>query len=78
MFEMGFIDDVKEILKSIPKERQTMLFSATMAGHVQDLIRKYLNTPFMIREKIHVDRSLLKQVYYNVRQNDNFPFWSIC
>lgn len=49
-----------------------MLFSATMAGRVQELVKKYLNNPFMVREKIHVDKSLLKQVYYNVRQNDKF------
>jgi ATP-dependent RNA helicase DeaD len=72
MFEMGFIDDVKEILRSIPKERQTMLFSATMAGNVQSLIKAYLRDPYMIREKIHVDKSLLKQIYYNVNQKEKF------
>ncbi|MGV8168450.1 MAG: DEAD/DEAH box helicase [Candidatus Nanoarchaeia archaeon] len=72
MFEMGFIEDVEEIMKSLSKERQTLLFSATIADRVHHLIKKYLKTPYLIKEKIHVDRSLLKQVYYNVRPNDKF------
>jgi ATP-dependent RNA helicase DeaD len=72
MFEMGFIDDVKEIMRSIPKEKQMMLFSATMGGNIQGLIKAYLKDPYMVREKLHVDKSLLKQVYYNVNQKDKF------
>ncbi|MGV8163095.1 MAG: DEAD/DEAH box helicase [Candidatus Nanoarchaeia archaeon] len=73
MFEMGFIEDVREILKSIPsKDRQTMLFSATISANIQGLIKAYLRDPFMIREKLHVDKSLLKQTYYNVQSKDKF------
>ena len=39
---MGFIDDMEEIMKSIPEERQTLLFSATMPAQIKKLTKKYL------------------------------------
>jgi ATP-dependent RNA helicase DeaD len=49
MLDMGFIDDVEKILENCPKERQTMLFSATMPGQIIELSRKYQNSPEEIR-----------------------------
>jgi len=72
MLEMGFIEDVEEILKHLPKERQTLLFSATIPSEIQHLIRRHLKNPVMIKEKLHVDKSLLKQVYYGVKQHEKF------
>ncbi len=45
MLEAGFADELNEILTSIPKSRQTMLFSATMTSSVDNLIRVGLNRP---------------------------------
>lgn len=45
MLEDGFADELNEILTTIPKSRQTMLFSATMTGSVDKLIRVGLNKP---------------------------------
>ncbi|OCL09757.1 DEAD-domain-containing protein [Glonium stellatum] len=45
MLEDGFADELNEILKTIPKSRQTMLFSATMTDTVDKLIRVGLNRP---------------------------------
>jgi ATP-dependent RNA helicase DDX27 len=45
MLEDGFADELNEILKTIPKSRQTMLFSATMTESVDKLIRVGLNRP---------------------------------
>ena len=45
MLEDGFADELNEILTSIPKSRQTMLFSATMTETVDQLIRAGLNRP---------------------------------
>lgn len=42
MLNMGFIDDMEEIMKSIPEERQTLLFSATMPAQIKKLTKKYL------------------------------------
>ncbi|KAF8849021.1 DEAD-domain-containing protein [Acephala macrosclerotiorum] len=45
MLEAGFADELNEILTTIPKSRQTMLFSATMTSSVDDLIRVGMNRP---------------------------------
>lgn len=45
MLEDGFADELNEILTTIPKSRQTMLFSATMTSNVDNLIRVGLNRP---------------------------------
>jgi ATP-dependent RNA helicase RhlE len=49
MLAMGFIDDLREIVRDIPKERQTLLFSATMAKGVGKLAATLLNDPKEIR-----------------------------
>lgn len=45
MLETGFEDELNEILKTIPKSRQTMLFSATMTDSVDKLVRVGMNRP---------------------------------
>lgn len=48
MLEDGFADEINEILTTIPKSRQTMLFSATMTSTVDKLIRVGLNKPVRV------------------------------
>ena len=72
MLEMGFIDDIKIIMKHLPKNKQTLLFSATIPSQIHEIIKYYLKDPIFIKEQIHVDKSLLKQIYYDVRQNEKF------
>ena len=45
MFDMGFIKDVRRIVKAVPEKRQTMLFSATMPPPIQDLAKSILYKP---------------------------------
>ncbi len=52
LLEMGFIDEVKQVVGSCPKNRQTMLFSATLDGSVEELIHLSLRNP----RKIAVDK----------------------
>ncbi len=72
MFEMGFIDDVEKIMKNISENRQTLLFSATLPSGVNHLIKKHLKSPITIKSQIHVDKKLLKQVYYDLKSNIKF------
>src|SRR5690625_4244079 len=51
MLNMGFIDDIKIILNKIPKERQTLLFSATMPREIRDIATKLMNDPDEIKVK---------------------------
>ena len=48
MLDMGFIHDVKRIVKLLPKERQTLLFSATMPGEVKSLAQSLLQQPIEV------------------------------
>ena len=48
MLSMGFSDDVETILESVPTERQTMLFSATMPGWVKNITKKHLKNPSLV------------------------------
>ncbi len=49
MLDLGFLPDVEKILRLIPPQRQTMLFSATMPGEVVTLARRHLSRPTHIR-----------------------------
>jgi ATP-dependent RNA helicase RhlE len=48
MFDMGFINDVRKIIAALPKQRQTMLFSATIGPDVRNLAASVLDSPLMI------------------------------
>ncbi|KAI8975604.1 P-loop containing nucleoside triphosphate hydrolase protein, partial [Mycotypha africana] len=70
MLEDGFADELDEIIKSCPRSRQTMLFSATMTDNVDKLIRMSLKNPV----RLFVDRSnqaasRLIQEFVRIRQN---------
>ena len=69
MLQMGFIDDVETILQRVPKERQTLLFSATMPNPILKLTRKYQRDPEFVKV---VQRQLtvpqLKQYYLGVKE----------
>ena len=49
MLDMGFIPDVRMIIKSIPQQRQTLFFSATMPGEIQKLAHEILKSPVVIQ-----------------------------
>ncbi|MFS1876419.1 DEAD/DEAH box helicase [Enterovibrio norvegicus] len=48
MLDMGFISDIKRLMKKMPKERQTLFFSATYPKQVMDLAYRLLNAPVRI------------------------------
>lgn len=54
MLDMGFFDDIMQIVKHLPKERQTLMFSATMPPKIQQLAKAILNDPAEV--KIAVSR----------------------
>ncbi len=45
MLDMGFIQDLKRIVKHVPEKRQTLMFSATMPGEIRQLASQWLNAP---------------------------------
>ncbi len=58
MLDMGFLPDVRRILRTLPTDRQTMLFSATMPPEVVRLAHDYLRDPKMV----HVDPTTVAAV----------------
>ena len=73
MLEMGFIDDVEKIIRHTPKDRQTLMFSATIMGSIHRLMSRHLRNPVVIKTKSQVDKSKLHQMYYDIyKQNDKF------
>ena len=72
MFEMGFIDDVKNIISQIPKDRQTLLFSATISQQVQEIVRHYMKNPEKVKVQSYVDETKLSQYFYSVNSRDKF------
>jgi len=49
MLDMGFLPDLKRIIKALPIRRQSMFFSATMAGNIKPLAQKLLHNPVMVK-----------------------------
>jgi ATP-dependent RNA helicase DeaD len=67
MLDMGFLQDIKTILSHMPKERQTLLFSATMPPAIKELAKQFLNNPkFISITKNEVTNDNISQSYYVV------------
>lgn len=75
MFDMGFQKDVEIILNNCSKDRQTMLFSATISSEMDYLAKKYTKNPVEITARSHIDSSKLKQIYYNVPDGLKFSLF---
>jgi ATP-dependent RNA helicase DeaD len=69
MLDMGFIDDIEDIIKTCPKERQTLFFSATIPPRIEELSSKYMRNPVKVSATKQVDPSKLKQFYYDIPKN---------
>jgi ATP-dependent RNA helicase DeaD len=73
MLEMGFIEDVEKIISYLPKNRQTLMFSATISDDVYQIAKRHLNKPKIFKTKSFVDASQLNQKYYDIyHQHDKF------
>ncbi|MCC8062923.1 MAG: DEAD/DEAH box helicase [Rikenellaceae bacterium] len=73
MLNMGFIDDVDEILGHTPEERRIFLFSATMPERIAGLSKKYMHDVEILKvENKQVTADLTDQIYFEVRESDKF------
>ena len=74
MLEIGFKDEVDEILRTLPKSRQTMLFSATMTSSVEQLVRVGMSKPIRISvDKKKETVSGLTQEFIRLRPGRDTP-----
>jgi superfamily II DNA/RNA helicase len=72
MVEMGFIEDVGEILSYTPDKKQMLLFGATISKEIKGIEAKFMDNPETIKVSTQVHESYLQQFYYNVEQNRKF------
>jgi ATP-dependent RNA helicase DeaD len=71
MLDMGFIDDVEEILKETPDNRRTMLFSATIPQRILQLAKKHMKNYLSVSiENEGLTTSLTEQIYFEVAEQD--------
>lgn len=66
MLDMGFINDVKRIVKTLPERRQTLLFSATMPQSIRDLSKSILTDPVQVdaNPQSSTVRSIAQSIYF--------------
>ncbi len=70
MLNMGFVDDIKDILEKIPETRQSVFFSATMPSAILDLTRKFMNDPVIVKiTRKEISNPNIKQTYYETRSD---------
>jgi len=73
MLDMGFVDDIKQIVSHLPKKRQTLMFSATMPPKIRDLAREILNEPEEISISISKPAEGILQAAYLVYDTQKIP-----
>ncbi|WP_294954850.1 DEAD/DEAH box helicase [Sulfurovum sp.] len=71
MLDMGFLDEIKNIFTFLPKERQTLMFSATMPKGIRKLAEQILNDPKTVSiTKSESTNSKITQYYYVVQERE--------
>jgi ATP-dependent RNA helicase DbpA len=68
MLDMGFFDDIATVVKQTPKERQTLLFSATYPEGIEKLAKQFMRDPAQITVKAPAAESTIEQRFYEVER----------
>jgi ATP-dependent RNA helicase RhlE len=69
MFDMGFLPDIRRILKQIPSKRQTLLFSATMPADIRKLAHDILRDPVTVQAGSTAPAATVSHALYPVEQH---------
>ncbi|MBB6446415.1 DEAD/DEAH box helicase [Bacillus benzoevorans] len=73
MLNMGFIEDIEKILAEMPKEKQTMLFSATMPKRIQSLAERFMVEPELVKIKAkEMTVTNIEQHYIEAHEKQKF------
>ncbi len=74
MLDMGFLDDIKEIVSACPKRRQTLLFSATYPDEIKKLSKQFMQHPKEVFvEASHTQHDIEQRFYEVSTQANKFP-----
>ena len=73
MLNMGFQEEVEEILKSVPQSRRMLLFSATMPPEILKLAKRYMKEYDVVEvKKEQLTTPLTEQIYFEVKDSERF------
>ncbi|HEY1393205.1 MAG TPA: DEAD/DEAH box helicase [Methylibium sp.] len=71
MLDIGFLPDLQRILSYLPKQRQTLLFSATFSPEIKRLAQSYLQDPLLVEvARPNATASTVEQRFYRVEEDD--------
>jgi len=71
MLDMGFLDQVARIINTLPRDRVTLLFSATIPAEIHKICREYMRSPITIEIESQTKTvATTEQVYYRVANNE--------
>ena len=73
MLDMGFFDDIKTIIKELPKERQTILFSATMPAEIAKMAKEVMHDAVEVKIAVSKPAEKIDQSLYVCRDGDKTP-----
>jgi ATP-dependent RNA helicase RhlE len=73
MLDIGFFDDIMRIISYIPKERQNLLFSATMPPKIRELAKKTMHQPEEVNISISKPNENITQISYIVKEEQKNP-----
>ncbi len=73
MLNMGFIEDMEEIMRHTNPDKRTLLFSATIPKRIKDLAHKYMDGyELLTARKEQLTTNLTEQIYFEVKASDKF------
>lgn len=72
MVDMGFIDDIRKILRYTPRTKQMLLFGATISREIERLKREQMNNPETVQAELFVEDDFLEQYYYDIKPHQKF------
>lgn len=74
MLDMGFLDDIMPIISACPRQRQTLLFSATYTQEIKQLAKQLMNNPKEVLIETTPNEVKIEQYFYEVaKQSQKFP-----
>ena len=77
MLEMGFINDIRSIISQLPKERHSVMFSATFPKPIMSLAKSFLKNPITVEiDKENLSTKQVKQIVNYVNEEEKMPLLS--
>jgi ATP-dependent RNA helicase DeaD len=73
MLDMGFVEDIEEVLKQTPEQKRMLCFSATMPAPIQKLAQRFMQDPHVVKiQQDALTSNLTDQIYVEVKESDKF------